>query len=71
MERHLHTVAIMIEVTSRHTECTHFNYSLMPAVSLRCYEADANIVTDKKLFPLKQRNNTLLSVEVRLLAVAW
>ena len=25
MKRHLHLVAIMIEVTSRHKECTHFN----------------------------------------------
>ena len=32
-ERHLRSVAIMIEVTSRHMECTHFNldYSQMPA----------------------------------------
>ena len=31
MDRHLRSVAIMIEVTSRHTECTHFNldYSQM------------------------------------------
>ena len=33
--RHLGSVAIMIEVTSRHTECTQFNldYSRMPAVA--------------------------------------
>ena len=39
MDRHPHTVpvAIMIEVTSRHMECTHFNldYSQMPAVALQ------------------------------------
>ena len=35
MERHLRSVAIMIEVISRHMECTHFNldYSRMPAVA--------------------------------------
>ena len=34
MDRHLRSVAIMIEVTSHHMECTHFNldYSQMPAV---------------------------------------
>ena len=33
--RHLRSVDIMIEVTSRHMECTHFNldYSQMPAVA--------------------------------------
>ena len=37
MDRHLHSLAIMIEVTSRHTECTHFNldYSRMPPVALQ------------------------------------
>ena len=37
MERHLCSVAIMIEVTSRHTECTHYNSnnSQMPAVALQ------------------------------------
>ena len=37
MDRHLRSVAIMIEVTSRHMECTHFNpdYSRMPAVALQ------------------------------------
>ena len=36
-ERHLCSVAIMIEVTSRHLECIHFNsdYSQMPAVALQ------------------------------------
>ena len=35
MDRHLRSVAIMIEVTSRHMECTHFNsdYCRMPAVA--------------------------------------
>ena len=35
MDRYLRSVAIVIEVTSRHMECTHFNldYSQMPAVS--------------------------------------
>ena len=35
MERHLRSVAIMIEVTSLHMECTHFNLdcSQMPAVA--------------------------------------
>ena len=35
MDRHLRLVAIMIEVTSRHAKCTHFNldYSRMPAVA--------------------------------------
>ena len=28
MDRHLRLIAIMIEVTSRHTECTHFNLDL-------------------------------------------
>ena len=42
MDCHLRSVAIMIEVTSRHTECTNFNfdYSWMPAVALRCDERD-------------------------------
>ena len=37
MDRHLRSVAIMIEVTSRHMECTYFNsnYNRMPAVSLQ------------------------------------
>ena len=37
MDRHLRYVAIMIEVTSRHMECTHFNldYRQMPAVALQ------------------------------------
>ena len=35
MDRHLYLVTIMIEVTSRHMECTHFNpdNSQMPAVA--------------------------------------
>ena len=35
MDRHLRSVAIMIEVTSRHMVCTHFNldYSQMAAVA--------------------------------------
>ena len=28
MDRHLRSIAIMIEVASRHTECTHFNLDL-------------------------------------------
>ena len=37
MEQHLHSVAIMIEVTSHHMECIHFNlnYSQMTAVALQ------------------------------------
>ena len=37
MERILHLVAILIEVTSRHMEYTHFNmdYSRMLAVALQ------------------------------------
>ena len=37
MGRHLRLVAIMIEVTSRHKECTHFNsnYRRMPVVVLQ------------------------------------
>ena len=37
MDRHLLSVAIMIEVTSRRMECTHFNldYSRMHAVALQ------------------------------------
>ena len=37
MDRHLRSVAIMTEVTSRHMECTHSNadYSRMPAVALQ------------------------------------
>ena len=37
MECHLRRVTIMIEVTSRHPEWTHFNldYSRMPAVALQ------------------------------------
>ena len=41
IDRHLRPVAIMIEVTSRHMECTDFNlvYSQMPAVALQtCLE---------------------------------
>ena len=36
MDRHLRSVAIMIDVTSRQMECAHFNsdYSRMPAVAL-------------------------------------
>ena len=36
VERHLRLVAIMIEVSSRHTKCANFNpdYSQMPAVAL-------------------------------------
>ena len=37
MDRHLHSVAIKIEVTSHRIERTHFNldYSQMPAVALQ------------------------------------
>ena len=37
MDRHLRSVAIVIEVTSRHMECTRFNldYSRIPAVALQ------------------------------------
>ena len=37
MNHHLRPVAIMIEVTSRHMECTHFNldYNRMPAIALQ------------------------------------
>ena len=37
MDRHLRAVAIMIEVTSCHMKCTHFNpdYSQLPAVALQ------------------------------------
>ena len=37
MDRHLPSVAIMIEVTSRQTECSHFNldYGRMLAVALQ------------------------------------
>ena len=42
IERHLRSVAIMIELTSRHTECTYFNsdYSQMPAVALQVYSCE-------------------------------
>ena len=35
MDRHLRSTAVMIEVTGRHMECTHFNldYSQIPAVA--------------------------------------
>ena len=35
MDHHIHSVAVMIEVTSRHMECTYFNldYSRKPAVA--------------------------------------
>ena len=64
MDCHLRSVAIMIEVTSRHTESTHVNpdYSRMPAVtqhsltqfsqfkiSLRIPETVAAIATNKTL----------------------
>ena len=37
MERHLRSAAIIMEMTSRHTECTHFNlyYSQIPAAALQ------------------------------------
>ena len=37
---HLCPLAIMIEVTTRHTECTHFHldYSRLPAVALQCQQ---------------------------------
>ena len=40
MDRHLPSVAIMIEVTNRHMECTHFNleYSRMPTVAPQHYQ---------------------------------
>ena len=46
-ERHLHSVAIMLEMTSRRVECTHFNldFSQMPAVMQqlhRCGEVFAS-----------------------------
>ena len=43
MDRHLRSVAIMIEVTSRHMECTHFNpnYSRMPVVALKSHSCAA------------------------------
>ena len=36
MDRHLRSVYITIEMTSRHMECTHVNldYSRMPAVAI-------------------------------------
>ena len=33
--RHLRSVAIMIEVISRHTECTHFNLDYSQCLPLR------------------------------------
>ena len=38
----------MIEVTSRHTDCTHFNsdYSPMPAVALHCVLCCVDFLTD-------------------------
>ena len=40
MDRHLRSVAIMIEVTSWHMKCTHFNlnYSRMPAIAQHQYQ---------------------------------
>ena len=37
MGRHLRSIVVMIEVTSRHVECTNFNlvYSQMSAVALQ------------------------------------
>ena len=45
MDRHLRSVAIMIEVTSRHLECTHFysDCSQMPAVAKQLHST-ANTV---------------------------
>ena len=41
MERHLRSVIITIEITSRHIECTHINLdnSRIPAVALQCVAA--------------------------------
>ena len=56
MERHLHPVAIMIEVTTRHMECTPFNlyYSRMPVVALH-YHFDAGIPSVLKMQCTTQR----------------
>ena len=37
MDRHRRSIAIMIEVTNRHLECTHFNldYSRMPVIQVK------------------------------------
>ena len=39
MDRHLRSVTIMMEATSRHTECTHFNLNLSRKPALR-YNSD-------------------------------
>ena len=45
----MRSVAIMIEVTSCHMECTHFNldYSRMPAVALHMLTMPVNAVLEK------------------------
>ena len=45
MERHLRSGAIMIEVTTRHKECTHSisDYSPMLAVALHNGKAPGNL----------------------------
>ena len=50
MDRHLRSLAIVIEVTSHHTECTHFNldYSQMPAVALQCLAISNNLYLNPK-----------------------
>ena len=41
MDRHLRSLAIMIEVTSRHTKCTHFNLDYSRMLPLR-YNNDSD-----------------------------
>ena len=70
MYRHLRSVAIMIEVTSRHMECTHVNldYSRMPAVAQQFL---SHINVSKELIIGSYSRFITLSISKMMLEVAF
>ena len=57
MDRRLHALALMVEVTSRHMEYTHFDldYNQMPDVALHHYGSKATKVSNYSRYILKVR----------------
>ena len=51
IDHHLRSITVMIEGTSRHLKCTHFNldYSRMSAVALQCFCADKTQIDMNRL----------------------
>ena len=67
MDHYLRSVATMIEVTSHHMECTHFNldYSQMPAVAqhqyLKSQRTKQALLKISKIYTLSHKQPTFTS----------